>query len=633
MEGVRGGDGEATPAEPVLAPGARISDDELEMLLSPDKDLLCSITGELFEDPVVTEDGHTYERTAIEEWFHSQKMAGRPVTSPLTNVKLKHARVVPNNQVKKAVASWCEGLAKSARELADAYPGSAVELLERALEYHPDNAETWLRLGQAHEAQGTEGWGDAAFRCRFNHAQAKDAAEDYTAFLGWCEANGKLAEFEVAVLRIALPKCPDLPDLLEQAVDRTGGETLDFEDAPRRAMSDEDYDPTYKKAYQPRNEMPDQCIYACRLRRIPPSIGYSVKRDQSALLCVSAEGVTVVDAVAKLQSPIICQYTFHQILSWTVAKDMFSFNVMLRVDGTNQKEPYEFGTNQGKEISLKLKEHVNVLLLERSRERRARTRPQVDPTAGAGGSDQSFLSGMIVDEFYGAEAESAPRGHDDSGGAAAPALAVTTPSSPPPLEPSSPPAAVRPPAAAQPPAAQPSPTADVAQAQELAKLFPNESSAELRSALRAADGDFESAASMLLEKPLHKARSFRPSPSWGPGLAGAVRSPGSSSADVMEGAMAIMSAAMVPLEAAPLRVPGAGPTPCDTRQRQIDEYAAAQAASLSAGTTETGLASEPSSPPSLMEQLEALPVPQQQQPKPAGARVRAAARTAPLSAE
>ena len=92
MEGLPGGDGEAAPAEPVLAPGARISDDELEMLLSPDKDLLCSITGELFEDPVVTEDGHTYERTAIEEWFHSQKMAGRPVTSPLTNVKLKHAR-------------------------------------------------------------------------------------------------------------------------------------------------------------------------------------------------------------------------------------------------------------------------------------------------------------------------------------------------------------------------------------------------------------------------------------------------------------------------------------------------------------------------------------------------------------
>jgi len=92
MEGLPGGDGEAAPAEPVLAPGARISDDELEMLLSPDKDLLCSITGELFEDPVVTDDGHTYERTAIEEWFHSQKMAGRPVTSPLTNVKLKNAR-------------------------------------------------------------------------------------------------------------------------------------------------------------------------------------------------------------------------------------------------------------------------------------------------------------------------------------------------------------------------------------------------------------------------------------------------------------------------------------------------------------------------------------------------------------
>ena len=34
---------------------------------------VCSITGQLFIDPVVTEDGHTYEREAIEEWIHQKQ--------------------------------------------------------------------------------------------------------------------------------------------------------------------------------------------------------------------------------------------------------------------------------------------------------------------------------------------------------------------------------------------------------------------------------------------------------------------------------------------------------------------------------------------------------------------------------
>eukprot|EP01043_Picozoa_sp_COSAG02_P081100 COSAG02_NODE_19626_length_872_cov_1.978008_1_plen_264_part_10 len=194
---------EEEPAAVVArSPLIRISDDELEQLLAPDNDLLCAITGELFEDPVVTDDGHTYERAAIEEWFHSQKLAGRPVTSPKTNVKLKNTRVVQNNKVKSDVIKWCEDLAKRAKDLADEYPGSAIDLLERALEYHPDNADTWLQLGCAHEDHATEGWRASAFRCRFNHSQAKDTEEDYKSFLEWCEQNDQLAEFEAAVLRI-----------------------------------------------------------------------------------------------------------------------------------------------------------------------------------------------------------------------------------------------------------------------------------------------------------------------------------------------------------------------------------------------------------------------------------------------
>ena len=38
----------------------------------PPKDLLCPLTLEIFEDPVVAVDGHTYERVAIEKWFQSK---------------------------------------------------------------------------------------------------------------------------------------------------------------------------------------------------------------------------------------------------------------------------------------------------------------------------------------------------------------------------------------------------------------------------------------------------------------------------------------------------------------------------------------------------------------------------------
>jgi hypothetical protein len=569
-----------------------ISDDELELLLSPDKDLLCAITGELFEDPVVTDDGHTYERAAIEEWFHSQKLAGRAVTSPLTNVKLKNTRVVQNNKVKSDVIKWCEDLAKRAKDLADEYPGSAVDLLERALEYHPDNADTWLQLAHSHEDQATEGWRASAFRCRFNHAQAKDSAEDYKGFLEWCEANDHLAEFEAAVLRIAEPKCPELAELLAAALERTGGETLDFEDAPRRAqMNSTDLDASFKKAYQPRDEMPEQRIYSCKIKRTPPTIDYATKKEQPALLCVSSEGVTVIDAIAKLQSPIICRYTFHQILSWTVAKDTFSFHVLVRVNGTNQKEAFEFMTPEGKAISLRLKEHVNVLLLERSRERRSRARPRkvsAPAAAAAAAAEETSLSGMVLDEFYGVpeddtdtqaiptptDVPAGPLANTASaamGGGAVPELQggyrperddgssdalFSTASIPSPLSASPQPPASLPPAVRS-SAADTSRTVDRQQVRELALVFPNETDAELERVLLAADGDFEAAAATLLDKPLVRAGRFRQS-GWGPGLAGAVRSSGlqldlgggssSSSADVdvIEGAMAIMSAAMVP---------------------------------------------------------------------------------------
>lgn len=57
----------------------------------PPTRLCCPITQDLFEDPVVTSDGHTYERSAIQKWFDEGK-----TTSPSTNVRLPDQRLVPN---------------------------------------------------------------------------------------------------------------------------------------------------------------------------------------------------------------------------------------------------------------------------------------------------------------------------------------------------------------------------------------------------------------------------------------------------------------------------------------------------------------------------------------------------------
>jgi hypothetical protein len=62
------------------------------------KELTCPITHELLHDPVIAEDGHTYERAAISKWFSQGK-----TRSPVTNEEVTGTRLVPNLSVKKLV--------------------------------------------------------------------------------------------------------------------------------------------------------------------------------------------------------------------------------------------------------------------------------------------------------------------------------------------------------------------------------------------------------------------------------------------------------------------------------------------------------------------------------------------------
>jgi len=63
-------------------------------------DLKCPISCEVFRDPVILRDGHTYERVDIEQWFDMGK-----TTSPLTNEVINRPRFVPNRIVKNMVSA------------------------------------------------------------------------------------------------------------------------------------------------------------------------------------------------------------------------------------------------------------------------------------------------------------------------------------------------------------------------------------------------------------------------------------------------------------------------------------------------------------------------------------------------
>lgn len=65
-------------------------------------EFLCPITQEILIDPVMVQDGNTYERKAIELWFQKHS------TSPLTNEVLVSKNLLPNLALKKLINDYVE---------------------------------------------------------------------------------------------------------------------------------------------------------------------------------------------------------------------------------------------------------------------------------------------------------------------------------------------------------------------------------------------------------------------------------------------------------------------------------------------------------------------------------------------
>ncbi|KAJ3288828.1 hypothetical protein HDU79_004508 [Rhizoclosmatium sp. JEL0117] len=72
--------------------------------------LRCPISLELFTDPVIAQDGYTYERAAIKSWWARRRRinAEGQIKSPMTGQVLCSATVIPNRQLKAVIESLRE---------------------------------------------------------------------------------------------------------------------------------------------------------------------------------------------------------------------------------------------------------------------------------------------------------------------------------------------------------------------------------------------------------------------------------------------------------------------------------------------------------------------------------------------
>jgi len=84
---------------PVEATKEEAEETDLDPEGAPEQ-YLCSITGDLMQDPVATADGHTYERRAIEKWLQ------RSDTSPMTGLVLPHKELMPIFALKSLIEDF-----------------------------------------------------------------------------------------------------------------------------------------------------------------------------------------------------------------------------------------------------------------------------------------------------------------------------------------------------------------------------------------------------------------------------------------------------------------------------------------------------------------------------------------------
>ena len=70
---------------------------------------LCPILHAPFREPVVAEDGHTYEKSAITAWLQHTRGRGAAPLSPLTGAPLRSKTLRPNHALRSLLAEASQG--------------------------------------------------------------------------------------------------------------------------------------------------------------------------------------------------------------------------------------------------------------------------------------------------------------------------------------------------------------------------------------------------------------------------------------------------------------------------------------------------------------------------------------------
>ena len=74
---------------------------------TPPEYYICPILQQIMEDPVILDDGHTYERAAILKWLSKKNV------SPITRQTIKNRNLIPNRVLKASIAAWKNAILES----------------------------------------------------------------------------------------------------------------------------------------------------------------------------------------------------------------------------------------------------------------------------------------------------------------------------------------------------------------------------------------------------------------------------------------------------------------------------------------------------------------------------------------
>jgi hypothetical protein len=113
-------------------------------------DCLCPITNEIMEDPVITCDGYSYERSSITRWFTIRN------TNPISNQILLSTNLIPNHTLKGVIIDFKESIYKKKilelNQLAEQNNSNAqYELGIAYSKYPPDIERSLYWLNKASE--------------------------------------------------------------------------------------------------------------------------------------------------------------------------------------------------------------------------------------------------------------------------------------------------------------------------------------------------------------------------------------------------------------------------------------------------------------------------------------------------